>query len=223
MATTPYQAVIFDLDGTLLDTLADLASACNAAIAAVGCRQLSEEKMKDFIGYGARQLVAGAVRETFPDWTTEQIEPVFLAYRRNYAAAWNQRTSLYPGIADLLTALQQSGVKLAVLSNKPHDMTQVMVRHYFASDLFASCYGQLDPWPVKPNPALALQIAREMDVDPVAMALVGDSGSDMATAIHAGMTGIGVTYGFRDQADLESAGPILLAHDAADLRRLLLA
>ena len=73
MATTPYQAIIFDLDGTLLDTLADLASACNAAIAAVGCRQLSEEKMKDFIGYGARQLVAGAVRETFPDWTTEQI------------------------------------------------------------------------------------------------------------------------------------------------------
>ncbi len=217
-----YEAIIFDLDGTLLDTLADLTNACNRAITEAGCRSLTQEQMKAYIGFGARQLVAGAVRASHPEWTDEQIEPIFLNYRQYYKAAWQVETKLYPGMMDLLSKLKTAGVKLAVLSNKPHDSTQTMVDFYFPEAIFDSCYGQLDPWPVKPDPALALQIARELATDPARMALVGDSGSDIAAALRAGMTGIGVLYGFREQAELESAGPVLLAEDTAALRTLLL-
>ncbi|MDD2534593.1 MAG: HAD family hydrolase [Eubacteriales bacterium] len=220
---TRFKAVIFDLDGTLLDTLSDLTNACNQAITEVGCRALTEAKMKDFIGYGARELVIGAVRESFPEWTAAQIEPIFLNYRRIYKANWDIKTTLYPGIADLLAELKAHDIKLAVLSNKPHDSTDTMVKHYFPEGYFDSCYGQLDPWPTKPDPALALEIARELGVTPTQMALVGDSGSDMLTALRAGMTAIGVTWGFRDEADLRTAGEILLANDTANLRELLFA
>lgn len=216
-----YTGIIFDLDGTLVDSLQDLTDACNQAITAAGCRPLTCEEMKPFIGYGAFALVSGAVRVTFPDWTGEQIEPVFQAYRKYYQARWHKKTSLYPGISELLSDLKRAGVKLAVLSNKPHDSTLAMVNYYFDQNLFDFCYGQIDAWPVKPDPALALRIAGEMGLEPADMALIGDSGSDLQTAARAGMTGIGVLYGFRDRQDLNNGGPVQIADQPTDLKPLL--
>ncbi len=222
MPTPRFQAVLFDLDGTLLDTLADLAAACNAALRQHGCAQLSEETIKTYIGYGARQLVESAVRASRPTWPDEKIEPVYRTYREIYGRDWHVKTTLYPGIEQLISDLKGAGIKLAVLSNKPHESTLEVINYYFPERTFDLCYGQLNPFPTKPDPALALHIAQKLGVTPQQVALIGDSGSDMLTAVRAHMTGIGVLWGFRDAEDLKDGGATFLAQDVAELRHLLL-
>ncbi len=217
-----YQAVIFDLDGTLLDTLDDLAAACNQALQEHGFQTIETDYYKKLVGYGARNLVQSAVQMTKPELTMDQIEPVYQTYRRLYAQGWHDKTVIYPGIMDLLQRLQTAGIGLAVLSNKPNDSTQDMIDHYFPSGLFASCYGQLEPYPTKPDPTLALLVAAEMGVEPSAIALVGDSGSDMKTAVNAGMVGIGALWGFREAPELLENGAAELALNAEVLDQLLL-
>jgi phosphoglycolate phosphatase len=220
--TCPFAAVIFDLDGTLLDTLDDLAAAVNEALHRHGCARLGRETIQSFIGCGARQLVTSAVRATRPTWPDEKIEPVYRTYRQIYGQNWNIRTQPYPGITELLGQLKSAGIKLAVLSNKPQVDTEAVVRYYFGEDTFDLCYGQLDPFPVKPDPALALHIAYQLDIPAERIALVGDSGSDMQTAVRAHMTGIGALWGFRDAEDLKAGGAAFLVEDAAGLKKLLL-
>lgn len=218
-----FEAVIFDLDGTLLDTLDDIASACNQALQDFGCTPVDRELYKQLVGYGARNLVTTAVRLSRPDWNSEQIEPIYQVYRQIYAVGWHNQTVIYPGIVDLLRQLRAAGLKLAVLSNKPHDSTEAMIEHYFPKDLFDLSYGQLDPYPTKPDPTLALVIAEKLGVKPSATALAGDSGSDMQTAVNAGMSGLGVLWGFRQAAELLENGAAFLASNATELSQLLLA
>lgn len=222
IAQPRFQAVIFDLDGTLLDTLGDIAQCCNAALLAAGCQPVETERYRLLVGQGARNLVRGAARLTHPDWSDAQIDPIYAAYRKSYAAGWHNQTMIYPGVTDLLSRLRQAGIKLAILSNKPDDSTQEMVDHYFPPTQFDACYGQLDTYPIKPDPALALQIARDLGVDPAKVALVGDSGSDMQTAVRAHMTAIGVLWGFREAPELLSGGAQLLAQSADELAGQLL-
>lgn len=222
MSTPRFQAVLFYLDGTLLDTLADLAAACNAALHQHGCVRLSEQEIKTYIGYGAGQLIESTVRVSRPTWPDEKIDPVYRTYREIYGRDWHIQTALYPGIAELITDLKAAGVKLAVLSNKPHDSTLEVINYYFPAGTFDLCYGQLEPFPTKPDPALALHIAQKLGVTPGQVALIGDSGSDMLTAVRARMTGIGVLWGFRDAEDLQDGGATFLAQDVAELRHLLL-
>ena len=217
-----YKAVIFDLDGTLLNTLDDIANACNEALCEAGCQAIENTRYQQLVGYGVRNLVETAVREHCPDWTADQIEPVYQSYCRKYGSNWHIRTDPYPGIKELLARLKAAGVLLAVLSNKPHDTTQMMIQYYFDPGLFASCYGQLEPYPTKPNPELALAIASELGVEPAAIALVGDSGSDMKTAVNAQMTGIGALWGFREAAELLGHGAAVLVRDAEELGNLVL-
>ena len=222
MTSPRYQAVFFDLDGTLLDTLADLAAACNEALHRHGCARLSQDEIKTYIGYGARQLVESAVRVSRPTWPDEKIEPVYRTYREIYGRDWHVQTSIYPGIESLLNDLKAAGIKLAVLSNKPHENTLQVINHYFPENLFDLCYGQINPFPTKPDPALALHMACQLGLAPEQVALVGDSGSDMLTAVRAKMTGVGVLWGFRDAEDLQDGGAAFLAEHVAELRRLLL-
>jgi len=222
MTELRYQAVFFDLDGTLLDTLADLAAACNKALNQYGCARLSQDEIKTYIGYGARQLVESTVRVSRPTWPDEKIDPVYRTYREIYGRDWHVSTSIYPGIEALLQDLKAAGVKLAVLSNKPHENTQAVIDHFFPAGTFDLCYGQINPFPTKPDPALALHLARQLEIPVEKIALIGDSGSDMLTAVRAGMTGIGVLWGFRDAEDLQDGGAAFLAADVAELRRLLL-
>jgi phosphoglycolate phosphatase len=217
-----FAAAIFDLDGTLLDTLADLANACNQALTDFGVAPVAFEHYRQLVGQGARNLVSTAVRLSHPEWTEEQIDPIFKAYRRHYATGWHRETAVYPGIYPLLEQLQAAQVKLAVLSNKPDDSTQLMLRHYFPGNPFSVAYGQLEDFPIKPDPALARHIAAKLGADPAQVALIGDSGSDMRTAVNAGMAGIGVLWGFRDADELTTGGASALAGEPAALARILL-
>ena len=223
MKNRPYDAAIFDLDGTLLDTLGDLANACNLALTDFGLATVAVDRYRLLVGQGARNLVTTAVRLSNPEWTDEQIEPVFLAYRRHYATGWHRETAIYPGVFQLLLQLQAAQVRMAVLSNKPDDSTQLMLRHYFPDALFTVAYGQLEDFPIKPDPALALHIAVKLGADPARVAMIGDSGSDMRTAVNAGMSGLGVLWGFRDADELTAGGASALAKTPADLAHLLLA
>jgi phosphoglycolate phosphatase len=218
----PFKAAIFDLDGTLLNTLDDIADACNQVLREAGCQAIATAHYQVLVGSGARHLVTTAVHESQPGWTQDQIEPVYQAYRKLYANNWHNRTTIYDGVLTLLVNLHAVGIRLAVLSNKPHEDTQAMVNQYFPTGLFVSCYGQLDPYPTKPDPTLALAIASAMDVEPSAVAFIGDSGSDMKTAVNAGMTGIGVLWGFRTAEELHDNGAAVLAHDPEELNQLLL-
>jgi phosphoglycolate phosphatase len=212
-----FDAIIFDLDGTLLDSLEDLANAVNATMAQYGFLQLSLEEVKTLIGYGARQLVYGAIDFTKPDVSPEKLEEIFQTYREIYARGWQIKTHYYDGVQELIADLRQAGVRLAVLSNKPHDRTCEMVDFYFPHDTFSAVYGQIEPWPVKPDPSLAMEICRQLQAEPARTALVGDSGSDMQTAVRGGLVGLGAAWGFRSAEELQAQGAAEVFATARDL------
>ena len=222
MSLPRFKALLFDLDGTLLDTLADLAAACNAALHQHGFAKLSEAEIKTYIGHGARRLVESTVRTSRPAWPDEKIDPVYRTFMEIYSNASHTQSTIYPGIEALIQDLIAAGIKLAVLSNKPHEITLNVIHQYFPEGTFDLCYGQLNPFPTKPDPALALHIISQLGLAPEEVALIGDSGSDMLTAVRAHMTGIGVLWGFRDAEDLKDGGATFLAQDVAELRHLLL-
>src|SRR5207247_2213248 len=149
------RAVLFDLDGTLADTLADLANATNAALAALGCPTHPVEAYRYKVGDGAHRLCARAL----PADKQDLVEETVRLMREQYDDHWFERTKLYPGIAELVATLARRGYKLAVLSNKPDDFTKRMVAHYFKPSPFDAVRGQLPNVPLKPDPTVALQIA----------------------------------------------------------------
>jgi len=220
------QAIIFDLDGTLLDTLTDLTAAGNAALAVLGLPPRDETAYRLLVGAGVRNLAiraiadaSGCMREQVPE---EMIARFIEAFQRAYNQGWAIETQPYPGIPAMLDGFRAAGVKLAILSNKPDHFTQEILAHYFPGDQFAVAYGKLEGWPVKPDPALALEICRIMGVDPSDTVLAGDSDSDMQTAIRAGMQPAGVLWGFRSEEELRANGARWLAKDPAHLLRLLI-
>lgn len=219
------QAIIFDLDGTLLDTLADLTAASNTALAAVGLPPQPAEAYRLLVGAGVRNLAirsiaaaGGCAREAVTD---TEIERFVAAFQAAYNQGWAIETRPYPGIRDMLQGFRAAGIQLAVLSNKPDHFTQEILAHYFPGDHFAIAYGKLEGWPVKPDPALALEICRLLAVDPARTVLVGDSDSDMQTAVRAGMQPAGVLWGFRSEEELRTNGARWLASDPLHLLRLL--
>jgi phosphoglycolate phosphatase len=220
------RAIIFDLDGTLLDTLADLAAAGNLALAEAGLTPLPQDAYRLLVGAGARNLMlrAAAASTGLPpeQILPGQVEALLAAFSQTYNRIWADQTKPYPGIQALLDRLLAADCKLAVLSNKPDPFTQMIVARYFPAGCFAAVAGQLAGWPIKPDPALALEICRQLGVDPAATAMVGDSGSDMTTALRAGMLPIGVLWGFRSARELLDGGAQQLATQPDDLADLLI-
>jgi phosphoglycolate phosphatase len=196
------RAVLFDLDGTLADTLADLANATNWALAELDCPTHPIEKYRWMAGDGARQLCARALPANRRDRLDEAVQLM----RSRYAEHCFEMTQLYPGIADLVAALHQRAYRLAVLSNKPDDFTKRMVAHYFRPSPFAVVRGQLANVPLKPDPTAALDIARELGVPAAQWLYLGDTNTDMRTALAAGMVPVGALWGFRDREELEESG-----------------
>lgn len=195
-------AVMFDLDGTLVDTLPDIHVAANDALTRLGRPTIDARTCRRFVGRGATWLFEQALG---PEWThlAERGATMLKTY---YAEHGSRHAAPYPGIAELLEALERRGLVLAVLSNKPHPAAREVVDTFFGGRHFATVQGQTDALPLKPDPTAAHWIADRLAIAAGRWLYVGDSEVDMQTASAAGMFGVGVTWGFRDRAELVAAG-----------------
>lgn len=214
-----YKSVIFDLDGTLLDTLEDIADAANRVLAAKGFPTRSLEVHKAAVGYGARRLMARVLPEN--QRTEGMIQECFAAFRKDYGVNWNVKTRPYPGVPELLDELHRRRLLMAVLSNKPADFTRKCVDGILTQWQFEAVIGGEDGWPSKPDPAGALEISRRMGIPPHEILYLGDTDVDMQTAHAAGMYAVGALWGFRRREELEREGADALLERPQDLLNLL--
>ena len=199
-----YQAILFDLDGTLLDTLEDLATAANRVLAAKSWPLHPMDAFRAFVGDGLTTLVERILPENqrSPETVTEMVE----AFEEEYARNWHERSIPYPGIATLLDQLTAQGFRLSILSNKPDAFTRLCVQQLLPDWHFDPLLGQRLGVPKKPDPAAAFEIASLLGLPPSDILYVGDSGVDMRTAFAAGMDAVGVLWGFRSADELRQAG-----------------
>ncbi len=196
------RALVFDLDGTLADTLADVAGAMNRSLARAGLPGHAPGAYRFLIGDGVVELA----RRALPPGSALRLDEIVAGFREIYAEHLLDETKPYPGIPELLAELRARKVPSAVLSNKPEDATRAIVDRLFPAHSFATVAGQRPDRPRKPDPTVALAIARDLGVPPAETLLVGDSKTDMLTATAVGMVPIGVLWGFRDRAELEAHG-----------------
>jgi len=208
---------IFDLDGTLLDTLADLATACNLALAELGLPGHSEESYRFFVGKGMRGLIEKAVPPGSPVALADDCAARFARY---YQDCWHEKTRPYPGVEGLLRRLDAAGAGLAILSNKPHEFTLLCVRHFFPAVDFLRVFGLRDGHARKPDPASALELAAIAGLSTQDCFFIGDSAIDIATGDNAGMNTIGVTWGFRGREGLKDSPAQHLVTTADEIYRL---
>jgi phosphoglycolate phosphatase len=215
----PYRAVLFDLDGTLLDTLEDLAAASNAALARLGCPLHPVPRYKIWIGDGLDNLVQSILppQRRGPETLAECRALI----REEYAGCWADRTRPYDGVGALLDALTARAVPMAVLSNKPHDFAQQCVARLLPGWSFAVVLGQRAETPRKPHPAGALEIARQLRLPAAEILYLGDTNTDMQTAVSAGMYPVGALWGFRDAQELREAGAQRLVRRPEELLEVL--
>jgi len=197
------QGLIFDLDGTLVDSLQGIAASLNHALAACGLPTHSPEVVQGLIGNGTRILVQRAASADADETFIDALEQ---AFKSDYDVTWPSGTLAYSGITELLEALQNRGYPLAVLSNKPHPFTTTMVSQLFPGIRFATVLGQRAGIPHKPDPAGALEIAHTLGNAPECCTVIGDSTMDIETAHNARMHAIAVTWGFHDRERLVAAG-----------------
>lgn len=209
------QLVIFDLDGTLLDTVADLANATNWALEQCGYPTHPVESYYKFVGNGINKLFARALPEE--DSTEEnilRIRSLFIPYYNEHNVDCSRP---YLGVTELLQTLQARGVMLAVASNKYQEATLKLVRHFFPSIRFAAIYGQREEVPIKPAPDIVYDILRDTGVVKEATLYVGDSGVDMQTAKNADIVSVGVTWGFRSEEELRENEAVHVVHIASEI------
>lgn len=205
-------ALIFDLDGTLVESLPGIAASLNRALTAHGLPGHSHAAIRGFIGDGARKLVERALAGVSRLDLTESVLRFFAS---DYKISWPAGTTVYPGLHDLLADLRSREIPLAVLSNKPHAFTAEIVEKLFPEDTFAAILGNREDLPHKPDPTGALEIAASFGVLPETCTIIGDSTMDLETAANAGMKSIAVTWGYHDRERLAAADQI--AEDVAGL------
>ena len=207
--------VIFDLDGTLLDTIADLAGATNYALAQLGYPTHDTDTIRTFVGNGINKLLERALPAN--EQTEENVMRMRSYFVPYYDAHNADLSSPYPGIEVLLQSLQERGIEIAVASNKYQEATTKLVKHYFPSIQFAEVLGQRENIPVKPHPTIVFDILNKTGIDKKEVLYVGDSGVDMQTAQNAEVDAIGVTWGFRSRTELESLHPLGIIDKAEEL------
>jgi len=199
-----YSAVLFDLDGTLLDSLEGIARAMNAALAEQGWATHPTSAYATMVGNGIEEMVERASGWQRVD--EETMKKLVSSYRRHYNIFWAQHSPPYPGIEELLDFLEKKNIARAVLSNKRDDFCQTMVAHYFPRVRFAEVRGVLPGIAQKPDPGGALAIAESMAVAPESVLYLGDTDVDMQTACAAKMFAGGVAWGFRSVEELKASG-----------------
>jgi phosphoglycolate phosphatase len=215
-----YKAVLFDLDGTLLDTLDDLGDSMNTVLASLGYPVHGMDAYRYFVGDGVENLV----RRSLPD-SVRSDEDIVRAcvprMRGEYARRWKDKTHLYDGIADMLDGLLARGIRLAILSNKPHPAVLDVARHFFSPWHFDAAVVARPGIPMKPDAGAALEVAREMAIPPAGFLYLGDTNTDMITAESAGMFPVGAVWGFRTAEELRASGARALVEHPRDVLALL--
>ncbi len=213
-----YDNVIFDLDGTLLDTLDDLHTAVNHGLTEFGLPTASPEDIAARLGNGSERLISLCLPEGREDPLFEQ---VFSSYITYYMAHGQDKTRPYPGILELLRELGDLGVRCAIVSNKPHAATLELAEHYFAG-LVLSAVGEQRDIRRKPAPDSILSAMAQLNARPSRTVYIGDSEVDIMAARNAGIDCISVTYGFRTRAELISSGGMIFANSAQEIKSLIL-
>ena len=207
------KAVIFDLDGTLLNTLADLQTAVNLALAAYGLPERSLEEVRKAVGNGIRRLISRSV----PAGTELAVEEaVFARFKEEYKLHCSDETAPYPGVLELLKRLREEGYHLAVVSNKADFAVQELMKQYF-SKLYDVALGETEGIARKPAPDMVEEVLKRLDVEKVDAVYVGDSEVDVETAKNAGLPCICVTWGFREKEVLKACGAECFAEDVKEL------
>lgn len=191
-----YGAVIFDLDGTLLDTLEDLAASMNRTLSARGFPTHPVDNYRYYVGQGMANLARAAAPEGADAATIDAIRE---GMETDYGQNWAVATKPYPGIEDLLARLREENLSLAVFSNKPDRFTKIVVERFFPKGMFAHVQGAKADVPIKPDPTGALAIADGLGLEPGKVVYVGDTDTDMKTGAAAGMFTVGVEWGFRPE------------------------
>ena len=210
-----YQTYLFDLDGTIINSLEDLADACNYVLREAGLPEHPVEAYRYFVGNGAYKLAERMLPEKMrsPENTAE--------YKARFDARYNghylDKTKPYPGIRETLDTLKKKGAKLAVLSNKPDNFVRKICRELFGEDYFDAVCGQRDGVAKKPAPDGVFALMKELDAKPEETLFIGDSNVDMETAKNAGLKSAGVVWGFRGREELEQAGADYLVESAGEL------
>jgi phosphoglycolate phosphatase len=210
------RACVFDLDGTLVDSLRDIADSVNHCLELLGLPPYPVAAYRDMVGEGIPMLAERAIGQTHPHLVGRLAELARARYRV-YPVV---HTRPYVGVPELISHLADAGVRLGVLSNKPHDLTSRIVREFWPDGVFATVVGYQDEARRKPSPALLLDICRTLAVSPAELWVVGDTPTDVATARNAGAPVVGVTWGFRTRADLEQAVPDHIIDRPAELLAL---
>lgn len=214
-----YKAVLFDLDGTLLDTIEDLADSMNVVLNRLGFPSHTAETCKEFVGDGVEMFALRALPETHRDNAT--VARCAADMRRVYRERWSLKTRLYDGITGLLDGLTRRNIKMSVLSNKPDDSTKAMVAELLAKWRFDPVLGVRPSVPKKPEPTAAIEIATKLELLPERILYLGDTGTDMKTATAAGMFAVGALWGFRTAEELRSSGAEVLVDHPGEVLDLL--
>jgi phosphoglycolate phosphatase len=198
-----YKLVIFDLDGTLLNTIDDIADSMNKSLTQNGFKTYGIDEYKYFVGQGVKFLVESVL--AMQPHTKEEWQKVHDDYMYYYGMWQKNKTKPYAGIIDLLNGLTEKGVRIAVLSNKPNHDTQKVISEYFPGISFSAVYGARPDRGLKPSPDGVNDILTELEIDKTETLYVGDTKVDMATAINSELTSVGVLWGFRTREELVKA------------------
>ncbi len=215
-----FAAVLFDLDGTLLNTLDDIASSANRALVQHGYPPHPKDDYRFFVGQGVTQLIIRILPADQQDNST-LIESCLTAFREDYGRYFQVMTMPYAGVAETLNELSDRGLKLAVLSNKPDEMTRQCVAAFFSDLRFDIVMGQQEGIPPKPDPTGARLITKRLQIAPARFLYLGDSSIDMQTAAAAKMFPVGALWGFRSREELLKSGARALINQPGDLLSLL--
>ena len=213
-----YKYVIFDLDGTLLNTLEDLASAGNYALSTAGYPTYDIESYKYFVGNGIPVLIKRLCPKNIGEQEENKVHSLFSDY---YGAHCFDNTKPYDGILEMLSELKKNGIKTGVVSNKDHSYSVKLVEDFFKDNIGIVC-GRKDGFPKKPDPYLVNYVIDRFDADKKDILYVGDSNVDMETAINAGVDSCGVLWGFRTKKELSDSGALYIADSPKELLDIIL-
>ncbi|MEM6551563.1 MAG: HAD family hydrolase [Planctomycetota bacterium] len=215
-----FEHAVFDLDGTLLDSLGDIAASANHTLSVMALPTHPVSSYNRFAGQGLPNLFRAALPP--PPEGENRIEEAIGLFKPYYAEHQRDTTAPFEGIDAVLSALVESGVGVSVLSNKPDAATVAMVEHYFPSVPWAAVWGHREGYAPKPDPASCLALLDEIGATPATTAFVGDTMADMGTAVATGCYAVGVSWGFRAVQELEDSGAAVILHETRELTGVLL-